>query len=120
MMGLTPTSIFGAPVAADSALPDQIFYVCGALIGAAGGTIQAASRTLMVFHTDPGDANGAFGLYGLSGKATAFLAPALVTAATLISGNARIGIAPLILLFLIGLVLLIWVKPFGDRERPQS
>jgi MFS transporter, UMF1 family len=120
MMGLTPTSIFGTPVAAGSALPDQIFYVCGALIGAAGGTIQAASRTLMVFHTEPGDANGAFGLYGLSGKATAFLAPALVTAATLISGNARIGIAPLILLFLIGLILLIWVKPFGDRERPQS
>jgi MFS transporter, UMF1 family len=116
MIGLTPVSVFGVRLAEGSALPDQIFYVCGALIGAAGGTIQSASRTLMVFHTTPGDANGAFGLYGLSGKATAFLAPALVTVATLASGNPRYGIAPLIGLFLIGLVLLIWVKPEGDRR----
>jgi UMF1 family MFS transporter len=115
MIGLTPTSVFGVALAEGSPLPNQIFYVCGALIGAAGGTIQSASRTLMVFHTTPEDANGAFGLYGLSGKATAFLAPALVTAATLASGNARYGIVPLVLLFLIGLILLIWVKPRGDR-----
>ena len=116
MMGLTPTSIFGVTLAEGSALPDHIFYVCGALIGAAGGTIQAASRTLMVYHTTEGEANGAFGLYGLSGKATAFLAPATVTAATVMTGNARFGLGPLIALFLIGLVLLIWVKPQGDRS----
>ncbi len=116
MMGLTPDSIFGVPVAVGSNLPDTIFYICGALIGAAGGTIQSASRTLMVFHTEPGNANGAFGLYGLSGKATAFLAPALVTVATLASGNPRVGVTPLIALFLIGLVLLVWVKPNGDRQ----
>jgi MFS transporter, UMF1 family len=115
MMGLTPNSLFGVPVSQGSALPDQIFYVCGALIGAAGGTIQAASRTLVVFHTTEGEANGAFGLYGLSGKATAFLAPAAVTAATVMTGNARFGLAPLIGLFLIGLVLLIWVKPQGEQ-----
>ncbi len=116
MMGLTPTSIFGVILPEGSALPDQIFYVCGALIGAAGGTIQAASRTLMVFHTVDGEENGAFGLYGLSGKATAFLAPALVTVATVATGNARFGLGPLIVLFLIGLILLIWVKPQGDRS----
>jgi MFS transporter, UMF1 family len=117
MIGLTPTSVFGVVLAEGSPLPNQIFYVCGALIGAAGGTIQSASRTLMVFHTTPDDANSSFGLYGLSGKATAFLAPALVTVATLASGNPRYGIAPLVLLFLIGLILLIWVKPQGDRGR---
>lgn len=115
MMGLTPTSIFGVTLAEGSPLPDQIFYVCGALIGAAGGTIQAASRTLMVFHTVDGEENGAFGLYGLSGKATAFLAPAAVTAMTVFTGNARFGLAPLIVLFLIGLILLIWVKPQGEQ-----
>ena len=31
-----------------SILPDVVFYVAGALIGAAGGSIQAASRTLLV------------------------------------------------------------------------
>jgi MFS transporter, UMF1 family len=116
LMGLTPQSVFGIQLDPESGLPNLIFYICGALIGAAGGTIQSASRTLMVFHATQDDANGAFGLYGLSGKATAFLAPALITAVTLASGNPRIGIAPLILLFLVGLVLLIWVKPEGDSR----
>jgi MFS transporter, UMF1 family len=115
MMGLTPTSVFGIALADGSGLPNMIFYVCGVVIGGCGGILQAASRTLMVFHADETDANGAFGLYGLSGKATAFLAPALITMATLATASPRYGLAPLIVLFLVGLVLLIWVKPQGDR-----
>ena len=69
----------------------------------------------MVFHTSAQDAAGDFGFYGLSGKATAFLAPALITFATLGTGSARLGIAPLVGLFLIGLVLMMWVKPQGER-----
>ena len=116
MMNLSPTAFFGAPVAEGSSLPDMIFYGCGVVIGAAGGIAQAASRTLMVFHTSEADAAGDFGFYGLSGKATAFLAPALITGATLWLGSARLGIAPLLGLFLLGLVLLIWVKPNGERS----
>ena len=116
MVGLTPNSIFGIAVAEGSPLPNVVFYVCGAVIGAAGGTVQAASRTLMVAHVTPETAASGFGLYGLSGKATAFLAPALITAATLASGNARIGLTPLIGLFLIGLVLLVWVNPKGEQQ----
>lgn len=115
MVGLTPQAFYEVPFAEGSPLPDVIFYICGAVIGAAGGTVQAASRTLMVFHVTPETAASGFGLYGLSGKATAFLAPAMITAATLISGSARIGIAPLIGLFLIGLILLLWVNPKGEK-----
>ncbi|MEZ5798194.1 MAG: MFS transporter [Paracoccaceae bacterium] len=113
MVGLTPGSLFGAPIAQGTA--DTVFYLCGAVIGAAGGTVQAASRTLMVYHVTPENAASGFGLYGLSGKATAFLAPALITVTTLISGSARIGISPLIALFLLGLVLLLWVNPKGEK-----
>lgn len=116
MVGLTPTSLFGIAVTEGSPLPDVVFYICGAVIGAAGGTVQAASRTLMVAHVTPETAASGFGLYGLSGKATAFLAPALITVVTLASGNARIGLTPLIGLFLIGLVLLIWVHPKGEQS----
>ncbi len=116
MVGLTPQSLFGQPFAAGSAMPDVIFYCCGAVIGAAGGTVQAASRTLMVYHVTPETAASGFGLYGLSGKATAFLAPAVITAATLATGSARLGISPLIGLFLIGLILLIWVNPKGEQS----
>jgi UMF1 family MFS transporter len=117
MVGLTPEAFYGMPFAEGSPLPDVIFYICGAVIGAAGGTVQSASRTLMVFHVTPETAASGFGLYGLSGKATAFLAPAMITAATLISGSARIGISPLIGLFLIGLILLLWVNPRGEQPR---
>ncbi|MCB2136755.1 MAG: MFS transporter, partial [Rhodobacteraceae bacterium] len=116
MMNLTPTSLFGVALAEGSSVPDFIFYGCGVVIGAAGGIAQAASRTLMVFHTTEEDAAGDFGFYGLSGKATAFLAPALITVATMATGSARLGIAPLVLLFLIGLVLLLWVSPKGERK----
>ena len=69
----------------------------------------------MVFHTSAHDAAGDFGFYGLSGKATAFLAPGLITLATTMTGSARLGIAPLVGLFLIGLILMLWVSPKGER-----
>lgn len=89
---------------------DVMFYICGALIGAAGGSVQAASRTLMADQADEDNMTEAFGLYALSGKASSFLAPALIAIVTDVSGNQRIGIMPLVALFVIGLALLPWVK----------
>ena len=106
--------VFLIPVEASSSLPDILFYLCGIMIGAAGGTIQAASRTMMVRQATPGKMTEAFGLYALSGKATAFLAPMAIGIATDISKSQSIGVSPVIALFLIGLVLLIWVKPDGE------
>lgn len=120
IVGLTPNSLFGVALGEGSGLPDIIMYVCGAIIGAAGGALQASSRSLMVRHADPDHATEAFGLYALSGKATAFLAPALITFTTWFSGSVRLGISPLIGLFVIGLILLIWVNPEGETERPAG
>lgn len=114
IVGMTRESLWGMPMDPASTLPDQIFFVCGALIGAAGGSLQAASRTMMARHTTPDRATEAFGLYALSGKVASFISPALIALATTASGSQRIGIAPLILLFLIGLVLLSFVKPKGE------
>jgi MFS transporter, UMF1 family len=116
IVGMSRSGIYGLPFADGSPMPDYIFYLCGVLIGAAGGTIQAASRTLMVYHAAPERATEAFGLFALSGKATAFLAPFLIAVATTLTGSQRVGISPLILLFGLGLVLLIWVKPYGEQE----
>jgi len=106
--------------------PDILFYVCGAIIGAAGGALQAASRTLMVDQAEGGDMTKAFGLYALSGKATSFMAPTLIFFFTDTigesmlglsnSGAQRLGISPLIGLFIIGLVLLFWVKQQKQEE----
>lgn len=116
IVGMSREGIFGIPFAAGSGAPDIIMYLCGILIGAAGGTVQAASRTMMVYHTTPERATEAFGLFALSGKATAFIAPFAIAVASDISGSQRIGVAPLIGLFLVGLVLLIWVKPYGEQD----
>ncbi len=116
IVGMSREAIFGFAFAPGSAMPDYIMYGCGILIGAAGGTVQAASRTMMVFHTTPERATEAFGLFALSGKATAFIAPFATAVASDISGSQRIGVAPLIGLFLIGLILLVWVKPNGEKQ----
>lgn len=114
--GMSRQDFFGVKLAEGSTLPDIIFYICGSAIGAAGGTLQAASRTMMVFHTTPERSVEAFGLYALSGKATTFIGTLGVTVVTLISGSQRIGIAvPLIALFIVGMVVLAWVKPRGER-----
>jgi len=107
--------VFGVPVPDGSRLPDIAFYVVGALIGAAGGTLQAASRTMMVRQADPARMTEAFGLYALAGKATSFIAPLSIGVVTWATGSQQLGVTPLILLFLLGLVLLAWVKPDGDR-----
>ena len=120
IVNMSRESFFGIALAEGSTLPDTVFFGCGILIGGLGGVLQAASRSMMVRHADPDAPTESFGLYGLSGRATAFLAPALIGIVTVATGNARLGVAPLIVLFLLGLVLLRWVKANGDRADPWA
>ena len=115
IISMSRTQFFGVPLADGSNLPDLMFFGCGMLIGGMGGVVQAASRSLMVRHSDPASPTEYFGLYGLSGRATAFIAPSLIGLVTTLTGSARLGISPVIALFLIGLFLLIWVKADGDQ-----
>jgi MFS transporter, UMF1 family len=114
MIGLERESFWGLPLDPASGSSDQIFYICGALIGAAGGPLQAASRTMLLRHTTPDRATETFGIFALSGKVASMLTPLLVAIVSLISQNPRMGIAPIILLFLVGLFLLSFVKPKGE------
>lgn len=123
IMSVRPDSIFGLPVVAVCGasgaicqnLPQLVFMACGALIGGLGGILQAASRTLMVRHANPDTATEAFGLYGLAGRATSFLAPLLIGIVTAMSGSVALGMTPIIVLFASGAVLLRWTEPDGDR-----
>ena len=121
VISTTQDEVLFVPVSTGGAsLPDIAFYIAGALIGAAGGAIQAASRTLLVDQVAPDRVTEAFGLYALSGRATAFLGPLAISFVTAwVAGGAfglspqdaqRIGITPILLLFVIGLVLLPWVR----------
>ena len=108
-------SVFGVPVGPESRLPDIAFYILGAGIGAAGGALQSASRTMLVRQADPAKMTESFGLYALAGKFTSFIAPLSIGFVTAVTGSQQLGITPLIGLFLLGLVLLVWVKPDGER-----
>ena len=105
------TSVFGVAVAKGT--PTLAFYLAGCLIGAGGGALQAASRNLLVMQAEDAEMTEAFGLYALSGKATAFLAPFLIYVATSLSGSQAIGITPIVVLLALGLALLPWVR---ERE----
>ena len=115
VLGMSRESLWGIALADGSTVPDITFYICGAIIGGAGGVLQSASRTMMVRHAPPARPTEAFGLYALSGKATAFIGPALIGVTTWVTESARLGMAPLIGLFVVGLALLIWVRPEGER-----
>lgn len=115
---ITADSVFGVATGPGSALPSIAFYAVGCVIGAAAGALQAASRSMMVRQADPARMTEGFGLYALSGKATAWLAPLAIALVTEATGSQRLGIAPLIVLFLLGLLLLVWVRPDGDRGSP--
>ncbi|MEP1587929.1 MAG: MFS transporter [Tateyamaria sp.] len=115
LVNLSRDSMFGIPLAQGSAAPDIIFYICGVLIGGMGGIMQAASRTLMVRHCDPAAPTESFGLYGLTGRATAFIAPFLIGVATAATGSTQLGVSPLLGLFLLGLIMLRWVNPKGEN-----
>ncbi|MEL7026267.1 MAG: MFS transporter [Pseudomonadota bacterium] len=120
IVGMSRQSLFGVPLAPGSALPDIIFYICGAAIGGAGGALYSASRSMMVRHCQVENAAEAFGLFALTGRATAFLAPALITIFTGLTQSNQLGFLPVIFLFVLGYALLTWVKPEGDRAVPWS
>jgi UMF1 family MFS transporter len=115
ILGMSRESLWGIALAEGSGVPDVVFYICGAIIGGAGGVLQSASRSMMCRHAPVARPTEAFGLYALSGKATAFLGPALIGVTTWATESARLGMAPLIGLFVLGLVLLVWVRPEGER-----
>ena len=115
IIGTSRDSFFGLALQEGSALPDVMFYICGSAIGGSGGGIYAASRSMMVRHTNPDRPTEAFGLFALAGKATAFLAPLLIGLFTYWLNDARLGFAPVVGLFILGMLLLRWVHPNGDQ-----
>lgn len=104
--------ILAAALAA--AAPDRTWlWAAGLAIGLFVGPVQASSRALMARMAPEGEAAGHFGLFALSGRATAFLGPLAVAAVTAASGSQRLGIATILLFLVGGLLLLRTVREPG-------
>ncbi len=110
IVGTSRDVFFGISLDEFSSFPDKLFLICGVAIGAAGGSLQSASRTMLVLQADRNRMTEAFGLYALTGRATSWMAPALIGYVTFISQNQQLGVLPVVVLFIIGLFPLIWVN----------
>lgn len=89
---------------------ERVFLFFGAILGLCFGPAQAASRTMLARIAPPAMMTEFFGLYALSGKATAFLAPMLIALITDWSGSQRPGFAVILALLLGGLVLVLPIR----------
>ena len=86
---------------------EKAYILYGLLIGVAFGPVQASSRSYMARSVTAEEAGRYFGIYALSGRATSFLAPFTVATVTALAGSARLGMAMLIVFFVLGLVILL-------------
>ncbi len=86
---------------------EKAYILFGLLIGLAFGPVQASSRSFMARSVSADEAGRYFGIYALSGRATAFLAPMAVASLTLYADSARIGMAALIVFLIVGLIILL-------------
>ncbi|MDN5850017.1 MAG: MFS transporter [Nitrococcus sp.] len=83
------------------------FWVAGSLLGIFVGPTQAASRSLMARIAPARLRTEMFGLYALSGKVTAFVGPFVLGTVTYWTGSQRLGIATILVFFLVGMILLL-------------
>jgi len=85
---------------------EQHFFVLAILVGLFQGGIQALSRSLYTRLIPAEKAAEFFGFFNMLGKFAAVLGPMLMGSVTLLTGNARLGILSILILFAIGWYLL--------------
>jgi len=82
------------------------FYGLAIAIGLVQGGIQALSRALFAGFVPEGRTAEFFGFFNMVGKFAAVLGPGLVAAAAALTGDSRLSLLPIMLLFMIGAYLL--------------
>lgn len=96
-------------------LPDLVFVAIG-FSNAVFITAQyASSRTLLTRLTPPEQTGAFFGVYAVSGVATAWLAPTLVNLGTRLTHSQQGGFAMLLVLLAVGLGMLFYIRGGGPE-----
>ena len=89
---------------------DLIYLVHGALI-AVFATANIASSRSMLIHVAPANMRGEFfGLFAIAGTVTVWLGPLMIETLTRWSGDQRIGMSAIAMLFFAGLAVLLTVR----------
>jgi UMF1 family MFS transporter len=83
-----------------------LFWAAALALGLFVGPVQSASRSRLVQLAPPGMTARLFGFLALSGRATAFIAPAALALVTGLADSQRAGMATILPFLAGGLVLL--------------
>ncbi len=100
-----------ATVGAYSIQEVQHFYLLAVTIGLVQGGIQSLSRSYYASLVPEGKQGEFFGFYNMMGKFAAILGPTLVGVTALLTGDTRIGMLSVLLLFVGGAFVLARVRP---------
>ncbi|HKL10287.1 MAG TPA: MFS transporter [Clostridia bacterium] len=93
------------------------FWVLAMLVASSQGGIQALSRSYFAKLVPKEKANEFFGIYNIFGKFATFMGPFLIAVVSQISGNSRLGVFSVIVLFILGgLVLRKVPEPESGQE----
>jgi UMF1 family MFS transporter len=96
------------------------FWVCGLLLCLFIGPSQSSARALLLQMSKDGREGVAFGLYTMTGRAVAFLAPWLFSVFVDIFGAPRAGLAGISLVLIAGLLAMLMVRvPPRDAVTPE-
>jgi UMF1 family MFS transporter len=93
--------------------PERVFLGFSLFVGLTFGPAQASLRAWMAELAPAGESGRWFGLYALSGKATAFMAPLVIAVGTRLIGDQRIAVAVSALFMIAGAVVLFGVPRAG-------
>jgi UMF1 family MFS transporter len=96
-----------------ASLPERVFLGFSLFVGLTFGPAQASLRAWMAQLAPAGESGRWFGLYALSGKATAFMAPLVIAVGTRWIGDQRIAVAVSALFMIAGAVVLARVPRRG-------
>jgi len=92
------------------------FYAVGLLAGAAMGSCQSTSRSLMTKLIPADRKTEFFGFYSFFGKSSAVLGPLTFGLVSYLTGSQRVAIISIAFFFLVGLAILTKVKDPGLTE----
>jgi UMF1 family MFS transporter len=108
------------PLAAGRALfgstQERVFMAFALLLGTCMGPMQAASRTMIGRLAPKGMVGEFYGLFALSGRATAWMAPAVIGVVTAHTQSNRLGVACVLVFLVLGFCLLWNVREQGRSQ----
>jgi UMF1 family MFS transporter len=91
------------------------FFALAVVVGLVQGGVQSLSRSFFGRLVPEGKGGEFFGFYNMMGKFASFIGPLLIAAVAYGTGNSRLSITSLIVLFLVG-GLLLWRVPEARKS----